>query len=104
MGKINHTPTPWHLTFVGHELEDQRWQIHDNRIAIADVTGKFGNREVNEEQEANAEFIIRAVNAHDALILALQRIVKINGSTGGSDALIREFKAIASDALAQVKP
>lgn len=47
----------------------------------------------------NAAFIARAVNAYERHAKALARIMSINGSTGGSASLVKEFKAIAGQAL-----
>ena len=55
------------------------------------------------EALANARRIALAWNAHDELVEALERIVNINGSTGGAQSLVQEFKHIAQAALAKAK-
>lgn len=69
--ETKHTPLPWVLDhrFAGGVL------IHpdDNEfLTVAKVLG-FDN----DEAKANAAFIVRAVNAHDDLIAALERLLQI---------------------------
>lgn len=62
-----HTPTPWH---VG-DGKAARIIYGQDGYAIADATvyhGRHGGAE-----EANAAFIVRAVNAHDDLVAALRK-------------------------------
>ena len=70
---MNHTPTPW------------GWATH-NANTVTAVTIAPGNlydsiafmnrtAESRDQCEANAAFIVRAVNSHDALVAALQQIV-----------------------------
>lgn len=61
--RARHTATPWQN--VGYEIYDK------NRNVILDC----GLREhlTNKEAGANAEFIVRAVNSHDALVEACKR-------------------------------
>lgn len=47
----------------------------------------------------NARYIVLAVNSYERHAKALARIMSINGSTGGSASLVKEFKAIAEQAL-----
>ena len=64
----NHTPTPW---VCGPEYEDGNpTYIHKDGHAIADCSMGYGV-----EDDANAAFIVKAVNNHDALVQALQALV-----------------------------
>ena len=55
-----HTPTPWHVAGTSR-IRAEMTPLND---LIADV--HWRNR------DANAEFIVRAVNAHDDLVAALR--------------------------------
>lgn len=75
MSKADHTPTPWMILEDGFHEEQleitsaDRAQNDMSEIAVVDVG--FGG-EFQAEQHANAAFIVRAVNAHDALVAALK--------------------------------
>lgn len=57
-----HTPTPWY-TKQGAEI----FSSTGARICVVSVRG-----ESYEQDEATTEFIVRAVNSHDALVKALR--------------------------------
>ena len=61
-GRSEHTPTPWRRSprCVESILTDE-----ESPLVVAFV---------NINKEANAEFIVRACNAHDALVEALREI------------------------------
>lgn len=67
-----HTSTPWHVE--SHSREDNRFQEHS--VIEAATYGLcvmvYGGSD--EERVADAEFILRAANYHDALVNALRRI------------------------------
>lgn len=72
-----HTPTPWRLI----EVPDQTtytpgWEINVDGLKIAELRGSWGNREVTEEMEANAQLILSAVNSHEALLEAAKALLK----------------------------
>lgn len=58
----SHTPTPWIAKF------DEVIGANDRSVAVCGV-------ELNENaiDQANAAFIVKAVNAHEALVAALER-------------------------------
>lgn len=65
--EVKHTPTPWKVT---HQIATD-----GTNDIVAD--GKFiahlgGNLNGDSEHEANAEFIVLAVNSHEALLKALK--------------------------------
>ena len=59
---MNHTPTPYKIGYHAHD----GIRIEVNGCSIANVWGK--------NNEANAEFIVRACNSHDELVGALEEI------------------------------
>ena len=80
MGEAKRTPGPWH---VEHKIP----RIWDERYSEAEGTEKLGVPIVEcrwrggdavgraipyAEADANAAFIVRAVNSHDALVAALE--------------------------------
>ena len=99
-----HTPTPWKL---GHEqggwvdidAPDSNWQSLAR--AVVEMDGQPYLR-----GQANAEFIVRAVNNFDALVEALKRLL---GATQccytGREAEINEREAVsqAREILAKIK-
>lgn len=64
-----HTPTPWHME--SHDREDDRFQEHS--VIEATTYGLcvmvYGGSD--KERIADAEFILRAANYHDALVETL---------------------------------
>ena len=70
--KAEHSPTPFKLGGIG-DVTDA------NGIWIASVMGDHDGHKgfpTDEEGEANAEFIIRACNAHDDLLEACQSTLR----------------------------
>lgn len=71
--RMPHTPVPWAID----PDTDDRWSIVDkpggrwlsNGIATIDYTG--GNA------EANAAFIVKAVNAHDEMVEVLRKTLRV---------------------------
>lgn len=70
--KSQHTPTPWR---VGG-LDDDLWIYGRGRnaTAICDLIPRDADS-LTLEDKANAEFIVRAVNTHDALIVAAKKAI-----------------------------
>jgi hypothetical protein len=75
-----HTPTPWYydaetktIRAKSREAFDKSTQMGDYRgCIVADLSEAIGEREhAIPEAEANAAFIVRAVNSHDALLEVL---------------------------------
>ena len=65
---MNHTPTPWRMGPALHE------GYHAAVMALSHtLIANFGDGSVGKaEHEANAEFIVRACNSHDAMVEALE--------------------------------
>jgi hypothetical protein len=63
-----HTPTPW--TALPDENGNETYIVGDRDQAVADCMMGYGVAD-----DANAAFIVKAVNNHDALVKALDWIV-----------------------------
>jgi hypothetical protein len=74
--EAKHTPTPWRIKY-GHPcvilpMNEQ----NARRAAIAQCALSHGLGDARLEDEANADFIVRACNSHDALVEALSAVVR----------------------------
>lgn len=65
MNTNKHTPTPWYFSPISCDV----WA--NPGFTICEV---YPSGHETEEKKANAEFIVRAVNCHDELVEALQRL------------------------------
>lgn len=84
-----HTPVPW---TVGYESLSVEAQTEKGTMKVLDIrgwghltgcgTGALGLsfEEGKAVQEANAAFIVRAVNCHDELIAELERLYAAHGN------------------------
>jgi hypothetical protein len=93
---VRHTPTPWEFS-LWHSYDNAVISAPGIRATIAECfyqPADAFNVPDGMDAQANAEFIIRACNAHDALVKALQTICD---KTIDSDA-----RKVATAALAQV--
>jgi hypothetical protein len=108
--ETKHTPTPWKV----NDCRDSGWM--DNAIYIAKDSGENLARVYKDygNVEANAAFIVRAVNAHDELVAKLSAVQSIlNSLTIGtqttafgrdrSNALRDEANRIINSALAKAR-
>lgn len=68
----SHTPTPW-IVSGGREEDGRMVKIGTGEKGWLGVAAAFGD--TPEEAEANAAFIVKAVNAHDDLIHALKMAI-----------------------------
>lgn len=60
------------------EATKRPWVVIQNDYAIPGIVGADGEyviEEVANNADKNAEFIVKAVNSHDALVAALERLV-----------------------------
>ena len=73
MQEAKHTPTPWRIS---NKFCDVR--IVAGKPDDTDTIAVMGNwtPEFFEEQDANVHFIVTAVNAHEEMLAALQRVTK----------------------------
>lgn len=108
--ETKHTPTPWTVGYASLSVEGKTekgvMKILDIR-GWGHLTGRghgalgLSDEQGKQVQEANAEFIVRACNSHDALVEALEKIANMgNESTVDGHG---EAKRIARDAIAKAK-
>ena len=71
MGGTKHTPTPWRV--VRRAGETRRASV--SATFINGPSGSIAKLYNNSNCEADAEFIARAVNAHDALVDELRSVL-----------------------------
>ena len=87
-----HTPIPWAISDVGIGFEIEA--LVDGKLSIIAQTQQLrpNDRDVNHtERKANAAFIVRAVNSHDALVAALKELLEEHCCDDGSyDGTTRE--------------
>lgn len=72
-----HTPTPWRS--INGAIFDTAYSSNHIRKALAicgDINAADKESE-NEKAKANAEFIVRAVNSHEALLLAAKDALEV---------------------------
>lgn len=74
---MGHTPTPWKV-FAWKEFEDgERAARHHIQSEAGQLISRCYKRNLSlVESEANAEFIVRAVNSHDELLEAVNATLK----------------------------
>ena len=99
----SHTPTPWHVN---------RALTRDGSALWANVYSETNDDSYNiiahmqdGDKLANASFIVRAINAHEALVEALEAMLGINNPQGGEIGHIDYLEAVklARAALAKAK-
>lgn len=77
--RVAHTPTPW--TYHLGRGANPRFHIQTaGGYQIASTTELARHAQAhteNEQREANAAFIVRAVNSHEALVAALHQMVQM---------------------------
>lgn len=100
--ELAHTPTPWK---TDPDLGNQ-CVLGPDGVQTADcsifVNPKFGNR-TDAINEANAAFIVRAVNSHDALVKACDKAAAVlSGDAMQKQSLIDALEAIRA-ALSEVR-
>jgi hypothetical protein len=77
-----HTSTPYKIAEGNEALIEPVSDSRDEnflKVAIADCSfcNPFVVKVPKDEQKANAEFIVRACNSHEQLVLACERLLKI---------------------------
>jgi len=100
--EVKHTPLPWELHGDGslrvcrpHPLDPKGCRP----VAEAEILGQL-----RPEAEANAAFIVRAVNNHEALLAALERIRdELGVPQPGYPAPVTNAAEIACAAIAQAR-
>ena len=97
-----HTPTPWEteINFEGKTLLKTTFKRINADDLIAVMLEKSA---IGESSEANAAFIARACNSHDALISALQGVVDSLSQNKTFPADVENAKRLAVNALVKAK-
>lgn len=95
-----HTPTPWTLSqytnYEGFSIVSQ-----DGECLAERWYDKARTVPQNEVLKANAAFMVRAVNGHEALVEALTKIQIISAHMKSKRSY--ELNRVATDALAKIK-
>lgn len=96
--KADHTPLPWAIYDYGGQIPRYPKNIIEAPTgeSIAIIEGGWPQC-TQAENEANARFIVKAVNSHDALIEALQRL--IDSTAGGDNVQIDAARQLAEHTL-----
>ena len=84
MSEVKHTPTPWRV-HDEHQGIGEVWYGYDYMVCqTQQVHLKTRNHsKSNEIRQANAEFIVRACNAHESLCEALEIICNASATIKG---------------------
>ena len=77
MNKTAHTRTPWAYHKSKSGASHRIWDTSNAAGGIVEILPRFtfGEKQPGAEAIANAEFIVRACNAHDDLVAALEAVV-----------------------------
>jgi hypothetical protein len=107
MSETRHTPTPWETSYRERSNGSYGQDIYDSNGAtiatcawysVPTPTGFVTNR------TANAEFIVRAVNSHQALVEALRDILEmLQREAPGTQLNHRRFDALGAKARAALQ-
>ena len=104
MSEAKHTPLPWRL-FAENGFVEVR--ADDVLVAVVNWQGFNDSFRSDDGHLANAEFIVRAVNSHAALVAALEKLMKWIGpppvDKHSYDSLREDGWKAAKEALAMVK-
>lgn len=68
-----HTPTPWTQGFTSRDVAF----VNGGHVVVCKCD--VGSNTAEADPRANAAFIVRAVNAHESLVAALQDILERSG-------------------------
>jgi hypothetical protein len=88
--KAGHTPTPWTLDSNKNRFNAPRIVSAEHNELLADL---YETNHIGTDSAHNAEFIIRAVNSHEALLRAAKHLSEIQKVRKYGDALEGEAKA-----------
>jgi hypothetical protein len=88
------TPGPWAATMRAGEPTD--WVVYVPGTPLEICQMFHDGTEDNEEGEANAAFIVKAVNNHDALVEALRDMLRVFGETQLPSTLVVTAQARAA--------
>jgi len=91
---MKHTPTPWHFTKEVDEMGNPVWDITTDPVDDGWIIAHTLTQ--SKEDKANASFIVRAVNAHEALVEALEAALNMldNGTKPSFQSLNKMNEAL----------
>ena len=89
-----HTPTPWHY--------QEKSDAYTHIVRSGDRFILQLSQDTSGEAEATARFIVKAVNSHDALVKALQKIADLPPADKAMRP-VKDHRQIAIAALASIK-
>lgn len=98
-GMSKHTSTPWELFDRNGIVAVRNPRTRSKKSEIVFWTG-FDSSHFPKQAKANAAFIVKAVNSHDALVKALQQISDTDRYPDHEDTAA-ELREIARGALSQ---
>lgn len=80
-----HSPTPWYVHDLTNVMSSEELP-HQLMALVAETDMGFtGEEDKQERWEANAEHIVRCVNAHDDLVAMLDRVNRFMGGEHEDD-------------------
>jgi len=92
-----HTPLPWHFTYDGDQIPQAA--IYSGNIGDETFVAEIPDGLPPLETYTNAEFIVRACNAHDELLDVCQRLHA--AMMDGHHIAPYEYRAVLGDAIAK---
>ncbi len=72
-----HTPTPWFIERINKQAPSIVHIVSRKGGTISDEVASVYCADAGSEQEANAKFIVKAVNCHDELLAALKEYQRL---------------------------
>lgn len=99
---MDHTPTPWRLATLD---ESDGWQdapliLQEDGCSIGEMSRGFPHVNATAGDRANAEFVVRAVNSHDALLAACKAAIANVPRVDLSDEIDAQLRAAIQKAEA----
>ena len=93
---MNHTPTPWNTEAYGYRIVESK---HDNPVADC----KGGDSGSVMEAQANVAFIVRACNAHEALVAVVDKFLDLCTRVNDDDPVAPALLNACEEGLAALK-
>lgn len=85
LSDASHTPTPWNLGYTGRCILREIPGMCDGEDGYAVAITSAHSLLTPAEAKANAAFIVRAVNSHDALVKALEEMIEVYWGHGDGE-------------------
>lgn len=90
-----HTPTPWRLTNDEIVSDCSRERF----VAVCEFIDLIRGDDDTTENLANAAFIVRAANNHEALVAFAQKVINVSASGKDTVSLLVSLHDLAVEAL-----